>query len=128
MSKCWGLDIAVLQSGMAAAAHFLTKWRKALVKHLNKDLKLLAEAQFTDLGPYLFGEDFGKQAADISVQYKKSLALFFSAAVTQTGDSLHPRVTTRTRAPPFSEPNQSSAASTHIDQHNIKENNFQNSK
>ena len=82
MSKCWGLDITVLQSGMAAAAHFLTEWRKALVKHLNKDLKPLAEAQFTDRGP--FGEDFGKRArstADISalkrVQYKKSRALFF---------------------------------------------------
>ena len=32
------------------------------MKHLNKDLKPLAEAQFPDRGAFLLGEDFGKRA------------------------------------------------------------------
>jgi len=31
------------------------------MQFLNKDLKPLAEAQFTDRGAFLFGEDFGKR-------------------------------------------------------------------
>ena len=32
------------------------------MKHLNNDLKPLAEAQFPERGPYLFGEGFGARA------------------------------------------------------------------
>ena len=32
------------------------------MKHLNTDIKFLAETEFPDGGPYLFGEDFGKRA------------------------------------------------------------------
>ena len=32
------------------------------MKHLNTDIKFLAETEFPDGGPYLFGKDFGKRA------------------------------------------------------------------
>ena len=37
------------------------------MKHLNKDLKPLAEAEFPKRGAYLFGDDFGKRAKSTSV-------------------------------------------------------------
>ena len=45
-----------------ASAHFNVERTKAIMKHLNTDTKLLAEAEFPDGSPYLFGEDFGKRA------------------------------------------------------------------
>ena len=42
--------------------HFNVERRKAIMKHLNTDIKFLAETEFPDGGPYLFGEDFGKRA------------------------------------------------------------------
>ena len=45
-----------------ASAHFNVERRKAIMKHLNADIKHLAEAEFPDRGQYLFGEDFGKRA------------------------------------------------------------------
>ena len=45
-----------------ASAHFNVERRKAIMKHLNTDIKFLAEAEFPDGGPYLFGKDFGKRA------------------------------------------------------------------
>jgi hypothetical protein len=39
-----------------AAAHFSTERRKCIVKHLNSDLKPLAESEFPDRGAHLFGE------------------------------------------------------------------------
>ena len=44
-----------------ASAHFNVQRRKAIMKHLNADIKHLAEAEFPDKGPYLFGEDFGRR-------------------------------------------------------------------
>ena len=32
------------------------------MKHLNTDIKYLAEEEFPDRGHYFFGEDFGKRA------------------------------------------------------------------
>ena len=62
-----------------ASAHFNVERRKALMKHLNKDLRPLAEGEFPDKGANLFGEDFGKRAKSMAdniralkgVQYKK---------------------------------------------------------
>ena len=45
-----------------ASAHFNVERRKAIIKHLNTDIKFIAEVEFPDSGPYLFGEDFGKRA------------------------------------------------------------------
>lgn len=44
-----------------ASAHFSVERRRAILKHLNKDLKPLADADFPKKGPYLFGDDIGKQ-------------------------------------------------------------------
>lgn len=49
-----------------AAAHFNVERRRSLLKHLNKDLRPLAEAEFPERGPYLFGDDFGKRAKTMS--------------------------------------------------------------
>ena len=46
-----------------ASAHFNVERRKAIMKHLNADIKHLAEAEFPDRGPYLFGEVFGRAKA-----------------------------------------------------------------
>ena len=53
-----------------ASAHFNLERRKALIKHLNRDLQPLAEGEFPDRGVYLFGEDFGKQAKSMSDNIK----------------------------------------------------------
>ena len=45
-----------------ASSHFNVERRKAIMKHLNADIRHLAEAEFPDSGPYLFGEEFGKRA------------------------------------------------------------------
>ena len=37
-----------------AASHFSVERRKCIMKHLNNDLKPLAEAQYPERGPYLF--------------------------------------------------------------------------
>ena len=39
-----------------AATHFSTESRKAVMKHLNKDLKPLAEAELPKRGAFLFGD------------------------------------------------------------------------
>ena len=49
-----------------ASAHFNVERRKALMEHLNKDLKPLAEGEFPDKGANLFGEDFGKRAKSMA--------------------------------------------------------------
>ena len=61
------------------SAHFNVERRKAIMKHLNADIKYLAEAEFTDRGPYLLGDDCGRAKAvaeDVralnSIQTKKS--------------------------------------------------------
>ena len=41
-----------------AAAHLSMEHRKALLKHLNSDLRSQAEGDFSDRGPLLFGKDF----------------------------------------------------------------------
>ena len=45
-----------------ATAHFNVERRKEIMKHLNTDIKFLAETEFPQSGPYLFGEDFGSKA------------------------------------------------------------------
>lgn len=45
-----------------AATHLSVERRKSLLKHLNKDLKPMAEAEFPDRGAHLFGDSFGKRA------------------------------------------------------------------
>ena len=45
-----------------AAAHLSVERRKALMKHLNRDLKPLAEGDFPHRGPLLFGERFTSKA------------------------------------------------------------------
>ena len=50
-----------------ASAHFNVERRKEVMKHLNDDIKFLAETEFPQSGPYLFGDDFetkAKTAAD----------------------------------------------------------------
>ena len=62
-----------------ALAHFNVERRKALMKHLNRDLRPLAEGEFPDTGANVFGEDFGKRAKTMAdniralkgLQYKK---------------------------------------------------------
>ena len=54
------------------------------MKHLNRDLRPLAEGEFPDTGANLFGEDFGKRAKTMAdniralkgVQYKKPVLFF----------------------------------------------------
>ena len=49
------------------SAHFSVERRKEVMKHLNNDIKFLAETEFPQSGPYLFGDDFetkAKTAAD----------------------------------------------------------------
>ena len=57
---------AAVKSGVSllgnATAHFSTERRKCVMKHLNSDLKPLAEGQFPDRGAYLFGDSFGARA------------------------------------------------------------------
>ena len=57
---------AAVKSGVSllgnATAHFSTERRKCVMKHLNSDLKPLAEGQFPDRGAYLFGDSFGTRA------------------------------------------------------------------
>lgn len=62
---------AAVKSGVTllgnAAAHFSVERRKRTRKHLNSDLKPLAEGQFPDRGAHLFGDSFkarAKAAAD----------------------------------------------------------------
>ena len=43
-----------------ALSHF--NRRRAVIKHLNKDHRPLADADFPNRGPQLFGDDFGKRA------------------------------------------------------------------
>ena len=45
-----------------ASSHFNVERRKAIMKHLNTDIKYLAEEEFPDRGQYHFGEDFRKKA------------------------------------------------------------------
>ena len=55
------LEAAISLTGNAAA-HLSVEQRKALMKHLNKDLKPLAEGDFPHRGPLLFGESFASKA------------------------------------------------------------------
>ena len=55
------LEAAISLTGNAAA-HLSVERRKALMKHLNKDLKPLAEGDFPHHGPLLFGESFASKA------------------------------------------------------------------
>ena len=52
-------SMSLLDNG---STHFNVERRKAVMKHLNTDIKHLAEAEFPHRGPYLFGEDFGRRA------------------------------------------------------------------
>ena len=62
-----------------ASAHFNMECRKAVMKHLNRDLRPLAESEFPSRGDKLFGDDFGQRAKSMAdnvralkgVQYKK---------------------------------------------------------
>ena len=45
-----------------AAAHVSVERRKCIMKHLNSDLKPVAEGPFPDRGPDLFGKSFGDRA------------------------------------------------------------------
>ena len=45
-----------------AVAHFNLERRKAIMKHLNRNLLPLAKGVFPDRGPWLFGEGFGTKA------------------------------------------------------------------
>ena len=55
------LETAIKLSGNAAA-HLSMERRRALLRHLNSDLKSLAEDEFSDRGPLLFGKDFASKA------------------------------------------------------------------
>ena len=70
LSKGKPIDQATLKAAVKAGvsllgnatAHFSTERRKCVMKHLNSDLKPLAEGQFPDRGAYLFGDSFGTRA------------------------------------------------------------------
>ena len=55
------LETAIKLSGNAAA-HLSMERRRALMRHLNSDLKSLAEGDFPNRGPLLFGKDFASKA------------------------------------------------------------------
>jgi len=55
------LEAAIKLAGNAAA-HLSVERRKALMRHLNSDLRPLAEDDFSDRGPWLFGKDFASRA------------------------------------------------------------------
>ena len=55
------LETAIRLTGNAAA-HLSMERRKALLKHLHSDLKSLAEGDFSDHCPLLFGKDFASKA------------------------------------------------------------------
>ena len=63
----------------SASSHFSLERRKCIMKHINNDLKHLAEAQYPEMGSFLLGEGFGTRAkatADIikalkGVQFQK---------------------------------------------------------
>ena len=63
-----------------ASSHFSVEHRRAVIKHLNKDLRPLADAEFPNRGPQLFGDDFGKRENNVSalkgLQVKKSYRRF----------------------------------------------------
>ena len=52
-----------------ASVHFNVERRKEIMKHLNNDIKFLAETEFPQSGPYLFGEDFETKAKNSSSQH-----------------------------------------------------------
>ena len=63
-----------------ASSHFSVEHRQAVIKHLNKDLRPLADADFPNRGPQFFGDDFGKRENNVSalkgLQVKKSYISF----------------------------------------------------
>jgi len=72
-----------------AAAHFSVERRKCIMKHLNSDLKPLAETHFPERGPHLFGESFGaraKAAAD-GIKALKGIQSMSMKRFSGSGDS-----------------------------------------
>ena len=65
-----------------ASAHFNVERRKALMKHLNRDLRLLPEGEFPCRGDKIFGEDFAKTMADNIHAFKEynTRTCFFSGS------------------------------------------------
>ena len=51
------------------------------MKHLNKDLKPLAEGEFPDRGAKLFGDDFGKRAKSMADNVRALLLGTMLAAI-----------------------------------------------
>ena len=82
-----------------ATAHFNVERRKAIMKHLNTEIKFLAEADFPDRGPYLFGEDFGKRAktASDNVRALKGIQIRKSSRFSGSGDSKKAKFTPPSR-------------------------------
>ena len=70
-----------------ASAHFSTERRKCIMKHLNNDLKPLAEGQFPDRGPYLFGEGFGARAKATADSIKALKGVQAQKRFSGSGDS-----------------------------------------
>ena len=89
-----------------ATVHFNVERRKEIMKHLNTDIKFLAETEFPQSGPYLFGEDFGskaKTAADNIRALKgiqSSKNRFSKPEAPTRRQSPRPRVADRTGASP----------------------------
>ena len=95
------------------------------MKHLNNDIKFLAETEFPQSGPYLFGDDFGtkaKTAADNIRALKgiQSNKNHFSVPVAPTKrQNPCSRVAEQTGVPPHNFTNQSS---TSWESHNLMDN------
>ena len=69
-----------------ASAHFTVERQKCIMKHLNKDLKPLAEEQYPSRGPSLFGEGFAAKAKATAdgIKALKGAQKSFSAAAAQS--------------------------------------------
>ena len=65
-----------------AAAHLSVEHRRALMRHLNSDLKPLAEGDFSERGPLLFGKDFASRAKS-TADNVKALKGFMSKKATK---------------------------------------------
>ena len=70
-----------------ASAHFTVERRKSIMKHLNNDLKPLAEAQYPERGPFLFGEGFGAKAKATADSIKALKGIQSQKRFSGSGDS-----------------------------------------
>ena len=110
------------------SAHFNVERWKEVTKHLSNDIKFLAETEFSQSSPYLFGDNFGTKAKTVadnitsepSKVYNPTTRTVFSvlAAPTRRKNPC-PGVTEQTGTSPQNFINQSS---TGWESHNLMDN------